>query len=527
MAKTTPHPVVLCILDGWGLRDATPDNAVAMANTPVFDRLFKNEPHGMIATSGLAVGLPEGQMGNSEVGHMNMGAGRVVMQDLPRIDAALADGTFKDIPNLQNFIRMMKETGGTCHLMGLISPGGVHSHQRHIAAFAKYLDEAGIPVRIHAFLDGRDTPPQSAEKFISEFEDDISSTRNTKIATVSGRYFAMDRDKRWGRVEKAFNAIRFAKGDAHANAQAAIKSGYANGQTDEFVEPCVIADYAGMQDGDGLFMAHFRADRAREILAPFVEADFEDFDCGAPVELAAKLGLTQFSDALAKHLLTLFEADSLQGTLGEYIAEQGLSQLRIAETEKYAHVTFFLNGGREDVFQNEERILVPSPKVATYDLQPTMSAPEITEKLLAAIKSEKFDLIVVNYANPDMVGHTGDLDAAILAVETIDHAVGQLEQALKSAGGVMVVTADHGNIEQMRDPETGAPHTAHTTYDVPIHIVNAAALGKPLDVGNGRLADIAPTVLDLMGLAPTPEMTGHSLIQWNAAKSGPNKDRAD
>ncbi|MFZ1988379.1 MAG: 2,3-bisphosphoglycerate-independent phosphoglycerate mutase [Alphaproteobacteria bacterium] len=522
-ARKSPavRPVVLCVLDGFGHRDETRDNAIALAKAPVLHRMMSNAPHALIATSGLAVGLPAGQMGNSEVGHMNIGAGRVVMQDLPRIDAAIADGSFKSIPALKELIAKLKASGGTCHLLGLVSPGGVHSHQNHIAALARALDEAGIPVAVHGFLDGRDTPPQSALEYIAKLESDLRGTKNVRFATISGRYYAMDRDKRWDRVEKAYRAIAEGNGIAAPNAKAAIDTSYAENKTDEFVLPRVIAGYAGMKDGDGILCANFRADRVREILTALVMPDFKEFAHPRAIKFAAKAGLTEYSEELAKQLQTLFPPDSLKDTLGEWVAAKGLKQLRLAETEKYAHVTFFLNGGRETEFPGEQRILIPSPKVATYDLQPEMSANEVTKQLCEAIKSKRFDLIVVNFANPDMVGHTGIMPAALKAIETIDHSLGEVEAALKSVDGVMVVTADHGNIEMMRDPETGAPHTAHTTFDVPIFLVNSQALGSPVQLNNGRLADIAPTVLALMGQPQPPEMTGHSLLSASSSSKGP------
>ncbi len=514
------RPVVLCILDGFGHRDETRDNAIALAKAPVLKRLMSEEPHALIATSGLAVGLPAGQMGNSEVGHMNIGAGRVVMQDLPRIDAAIADGSFKSIAALKDLIAKLKASGGTCHLLGLVSPGGVHSHQDHIVALARTLDDAGVPVAIHGFLDGRDTPPQSALEFVAKLESDLAGTKNVRIATISGRYYAMDRDKRWDRVEKAYRAIAEGNGIAAPSAKAAIEASYAEDKTDEFVLPRVIAGFGGMKDGDGLLCANFRADRVREILAALVMPGFKEFARPRRIKFAAKAGMSEYSDELATELETLFPPESLKDTLGEWVASKGLTQLRIAETEKYAHVTFFLNGGREAEFPGEERILIPSPKVATYDLQPEMSANEVTDRLCGAITSNKFDLIVVNFANPDMVGHTGIMPAAIKAIETIDHSLGRLEGALKSVGGVMLVTADHGNIEMMKDPVTGAPHTAHTTFDVPIFLVNSQALDRPVALENGKLADIAPTVLALMGLAEPPEMTGHSLLSATTSSKG-------
>lgn len=507
------RPVVLCILDGWGYREETENNAIALAETPVYDRLWRTAPRAWLQTSGLAVGLPEGQMGNSEVGHMNLGSGRVVMQDLPRIDKAIADGAIPNLPVWQDFVAALRASGGACHLMGLLSDGGVHAHQDHMAALARLLTGAGIPVRIHAFLDGRDTPPKSASEFVARFERDIADLPDCHIVTVSGRYYAMDRDKRWDRVQQAYDVIADAKGMRAATAGDAIMESYGRDQTDEFVQPTVIGDYDGMKNGDGLLMANFRADRAREILTALVDPAFDGFARERQIAFAAKVGMVDYSTALSPHLATLFPSLDLKGTLGETVASHGLRQLRTAETEKYAHVTFFFNGGVEAPFAGEERILVPSPKVATYDLKPEMSAAEVTDNLVAAIRSRDYDLIVVNYANPDMVGHTGILSAAIRAAETVDHCLGRLEEALKTVGGVMLVTADHGNLEMMTDPQSNEPYTAHTTFDVPILLVNAEAAGLTgVNLEDGRLADVAPTVLALMGLPQPAEMTGRSLV---------------
>jgi len=503
-----PRPVVLCILDGWGERKDTDFNAIAAAHTPVWDRLRATCPIGRLDASGGEVGLPAGQMGNSEVGHTNIGAGRVVMQDLPRIDAAIADGSLANAPALQEFISLVKASGGTAHLMGLVSPGGVHSHQDQIAALANILADAGVPVAVHAFLDGRDTPPSSARGYIESF---LEAAPRATVATITGRYYAMDRDKRWDRVEKAYAALTEGRGQAHAGAAlAAIDASYASGTTDEFVPATVIADYAGMRDGDGVLMANFRADRAREILAALLDPDFDGFPRPRRFEFAAATGMVEYSTSLAKRMTAIFPLLSLDNVLGQVVAEAGLKQLRIAETEKYAHVTFFLNGGREDVFPGEDRILVPSPKVATYDLQPEMSAPEVTDRLVEAIESGKYDLIVVNYANTDMVGHTGIMEAATRAVEAVDQCLGRLEAAVGKAGGALLITADHGNAENMRDSVTGEPHTAHTRNLVPVLL--APDRKYATRIGDGRLSDLAPTVLELMGLPKPAEMTGHSLI---------------
>jgi 2,3-bisphosphoglycerate-independent phosphoglycerate mutase len=508
-----PKPVVLCILDGWGHRDERADNAIAQTNVPNWNRFLSSYPHALLATSGLEVGLPDGQMGNSEVGHMNLGAGRVVMQDLPRIDTAAADGSLAKNPKLVEAIAALKKSGGTFHLLGLLSPGGVHSHQDHLAAIARAVSDAGVPVRIHAFLDGRDVPPASAKDYVAKFESDIAGC-NARIAVISGRYYAMDRDKRWDRVTLAYDAMVVGKGVTAPNAQAAIDQSYAAGKNDEFVLPTVIGDYKGMNDGDAVMMGNFRADRAREIMTALVDAAFDGFPRPKVVTWAARLGLTEYSNDLNAFLSTLFPAESLTRIMGEVASDAGLTQLRIAETEKYAHVTFFFNGGREDVFPNEDRILVPSPKVATYDLKPEMSAPEVCDKLVAAIDSGKYDLIIANFANGDMVGHTGFLDAAIKAAETVDGCLGRIEAAVKKAGGTMLLTADHGNAEMMKDPETGQPHTAHTTGPVDVVLVNPPA--GTAKIASGRLADVSPTLLSLLGLPQPAEMTGRSLIERRA-----------
>jgi len=502
------RPVMLVILDGWGWREETADNAIRQAKTPNFDRLWQTGPHGFLRTSGKDVGLPEGQMGNSEVGHLNIGAGRVVMQDLPRIGAAIASGEIARAPALTDLIKKLKSSGGTCHLIGLVSPGGVHSHQDHAAALAKILTDAGVPVLVHALTDGRDTPPQSAADDIKRLIAALPAA--VKIATVCGRYFAMDRDQRWDRVAKAYNAIVEADGPRFPDAPAVVARAYANKQFDEFIVPAVVGDYRGMKDGDGVLCFNFRADRVREILGAMLEAGFSGFPRQRVVRFAAAVGMAQYSDALDKLMGTMFPPQTFENILGEVVADAGRTQLRMAETEKYPHVTYFLNGGREEPYAGEDRIMVPSPKVATYDLQPEMSAPELTDKAAAAIASGKYDLIVLNYANPDMVGHTGSLPAAIKAVETVDAGLGRIAQAVEKAGGALLVTADHGNCEMMRDPQTGGPHTAHTTNPVPLLLVGAR--NRAL-VGEGRLADIAPTLLELMDLPKPKQMTGASLLR--------------
>jgi 2,3-bisphosphoglycerate-independent phosphoglycerate mutase len=500
------RPVMLVILDGWGWREDPADNAVRQARTPTFDRLWSSCPHALLHTSGKDVGLPSGQMGNSEVGHLNIGAGRVVMQDLPRISDAIAAGEVHQSPALIRLIERLRASGGTCHLMGLISPGGVHSHQDHAAALAGIMSEAGVPTLVHAFTDGRDTPPRSAEAYMREFMAALPPP--VAVATVSGRYYAMDRDNRWERVGKAYETIVAAEGPRFPDAGAAITDAYGNDTSDEFIIPAAVGAYAGMRDGDGILCFNFRADRVREILMALLDPDFSGFPRRA-VRFAAALGLTEYSEELNGFMPAIFPTLTLPKVLGQVVAEAGRAQLRMAETEKYPHVTYFLNGGEEAVYPGEDRIMVPSPKVATYDLQPEMSALELTDKAVAAIRSGTYDLIVLNYANPDMVGHTGSLPAAVKAVETVDASLGLIADAIRDMGGALLVTADHGNCELMRDPETGAPHTAHTTNPVPVLLMGGGDAG----LAEGRLANIAPTLLDLMGLPQPAEMTGTSLLR--------------
>ena len=505
-------PVMLLILDGWGYREKiTPDNAIEQGHTPNWHNLLKTCPHGFVETSGLNVGLPDGQMGNSEVGHMNLGAGRVVMQDLPRIDQAIENKTLEHNPVLTDLISALKQTKGTCHLMGLLSPGGVHSHQRHIVALAQILNKNGIHVAVHAFLDGRDTPPSSAAGFLADFENETKNLPNVHIATLSGRFYAMDRDKRWDRVENAYNNIVSATGKRFATTQEAIKASYQDGVTDEFVVPCVVGAYAGAKDGDAVLMANFRADRAREILYALSDKTFEGFKRQKVVDFVQSVGMSEYSVDHNRFMKTLFAPEALTHIFGEVISEKGLTQLRIAETEKYAHVTFFFNGGEEREFEGESRILIPSPKVATYDLKPEMSVYEVTDALVDAIENKRFDVIICNFANGDMVGHTGIMDAALKACAAVDENLGRVMKAIKDAGGVLLVTADHGNAEKMVDEKTGEPYTAHTVGKVQAVLYNAPTDVKGLK--NGRLADISPTLLDLLGIPKPVEMTGTSLLE--------------
>jgi len=513
-ATSSRRPVVLCIFDGWGVRAEMENNAIALANTPNWDRLVAAGPQSVLSASAQDVGLPGGQMGNSEVGHMNLGAGRIVMQDLPRIDRSLSDGTLDRNPELIRFIGKLQKSGGTCHLMGLLSPGGVHAHQNHLVALAGLVTKAGVAVRIHAFMDGRDTPPKAGKGYLQSFLADISHLKNCAIATVIGRYWAMDRDSRWERVIRAYSAMMDADGVPVAEPLDALDVSYASEVGDEFVNPMIVGPYAGMSEGDGILMGNFRADRAREILHALIDPVFDGFPRDRVCRFSACLGMVEYSEALNSFLPALFPASKLTGILGQIVADAGMRQLRIAETEKYAHVTFFLNGGREDLFPGEERILVPSPKVATYDLLPEMSAGEVTDKLTVAIRSGRFDLIVVNYANGDMVGHTGVLGAAIKAAEMLDRCLGRLEEVVTDAGGVMLVTADHGNCENMYDPDAHEPHTQHTMNVVPLLMVNAPDNVRGLK--SGRLSDVAPTLLCLLGLNQPAEMTGVSLLEYGA-----------
>ncbi len=510
---SAPKPVVLCILDGWGLRAEPINNAPAMAATPTFDRIIQTCPTAQLITHGPDVGLPSGQMGNSEVGHTNIGAGRVVAMDLGQIDLAIEDGSFFANSALADFIAHLKETGGTAHLAGLASPGGVHSHQDHIVAAAKAVTDAGVPVIVHAITDGRDVPPASAAEQIGQLI--RSLPEGVKIGSISGRYYAMDRDNRWERVEKAYRTIVRGEGDrlaadgSLAGIIDSVSTCYDLDQTDEFIMPYVVGDYTGMADGDGVFFINFRADRAREILRAIGEPGFDAFDTGPRPKFAALLGMVEYSDGHNAYMTTVFPKRNIVNALGSWVSQQGLRQFRLAETEKYPHVTFFLNGGVETPYPGEDRFMPPSPKVATYDLQPEMSAPEVTDEFVKAIEAG-YDLIVTNYANPDMVGHTGDLAAAIKACEAVDQGLARVVEALDAAGGAMILTADHGNCETMVDPDTGGPHTAHTTNPVPV-----AMYGGPegARLADGCLADLAPTLLELMELPQPDEMTGKSLIR--------------
>ncbi len=505
-----PKPIVLCILDGWGYSSNPHNNAIALAHKPTWDKWTKSYPEILLDASGLSVGLPDGQMGNSEVGHMTLGTGRVIFQDLPRISLAFEKNTFEKNPHFQSLVKELKTSQKTCHLLGLFSPGGVHSHMDHILNLTTLLAAENIPVALHLFLDGRDTPPQSAIAYMETLLHHIKDKKTIHIATLMGRYYAMDRDNRWDRVEKAYDAITLGKGPTFTDPIASIKESYAHGKDDEFLIPIVSETYKGIHDGDALLTANFRADRMREICDTLLDKDFSGFTRGSLPYFSKALSMTEYSTELAAKMEVLFPPVRPHNTLGEVLAQANLTQLRIAETEKYAHVTFFFNGGRENPFPKEERILVPSPKVATYDLQPEMSAPELTDKVVEAVESHQFDVIILNYANTDMVGHTGKLEAAIEAVEAVDICLGHLEKAVLEKGGVLLVTADHGNAESMEDTANHQPHTSHTTNLVPLFIVTKT----PYEINRtkGTLIDIAPTILGLLNLNLPQEMEGHSFL---------------
>lgn len=511
MPHTRKKPAVLCILDGWGYSENPSFNATLRPYAPVFWKHWDSCPHTLLESSGEAVGLPAEQMGNSEVGHMNIGAGRIVLQDLPRIDKAIANNELSKNPALFDFTEKLKNSSGVCHLMGLASTGGVHSHQQHIIALAKHLSSKGIPVAIHAFLDGRDVPPKSASKQIANLQKAISTMPNVYLASLCGRYYAMDRDKRWDRTEKAYDLLTLGEGLKALDPVSAIEKSYANGTTDEFTPPIVLENFEGIKEGDGILFANFRADRARQLLSAFLEPNFNFFPRKKTVNLVAAAGMVEYSEELNQYMSVLFPPQQIVNCLGEVISSFGLKQLRIAETEKYPHVTFFLNCGREEPFEGEERILVPSPNVSTYDLKPEMSAYEVTSSVISAIDSAKFDFIVINYANPDMVGHTGIMEAAVKAVKTVDECLGKLFEKVKEREGFVFLTADHGNCESMFDTALNSPQTAHTLSQVPLILFNSPFAFKKLK--RGKLCDVAPTLLELMDLPKPKEMEGVSLVE--------------
>ncbi len=505
--KARKKPVLLCILDGWGLGDEKdPQNAIARAKTPNYDRILKQYPFSRLETSGLAVGLPEGQIGNSEVGHMTIGAGRVIFQDLVRINNSLKNSELAKNPDLTALIADLKQSGKVAHLCGLFSDGGVHAHLDHIIFLANLLAENGVKVLIHAFLDGRDVAQKSALKFYDEFVAKIN--KNVEIATVSGRYYAMDRDLKWDRVKLAYDAIIEGKAPCFSGFQEVINEAYENDIFDEFVKPAILKNYNGAKDGDALIFCNFRADRARQISQALIDPEFKEF-LAHKINFSHKLALTSYSESLDRFYKVIFKSQKITNSLPEVLANQGLTQLRIAETEKYAHVTFFFSCGKEQEMSGESRILVPSPNVATYDLMPEMSCGEVGKNLAKAIESQEFDFIVVNYANPDMVGHSGDLNASIKACQAIDEQIGMLEKVIIANDGALLISADHGNIECMED-ESGNPHTSHTVNLVPFILISSDA--QEFSLQDGNLSDIAPTILDLMKLEKPSEMTGLSLI---------------
>jgi 2,3-bisphosphoglycerate-independent phosphoglycerate mutase len=510
MSQPAHRPVVLTILDGWGINPDSTANAVAMANTPFLDSLFHDYPNSRLEASGLAVGLPEGQMGNSEVGHLNIGAGRVVYQDLTRISKSITDGDFFTNAVLCNAIAQTREKGGALHLMGLLSDGGVHSLNTHLYALIKLAADKGLKeIYIHAFMDGRDTPPRSGAMYLQQLEEQLQQLGCGSVATVSGRFYAMDRDQRWERVEQTFRAMVERQGQTFASSSMAMESSYANDVSDEFVVPCLIEGGKAVSDGDSIIFFNFRADRAREISRAFTTNDFNGFDCSARPTLTHFICMTEYEEQLA--LPVAFPTESYPNILAQTVAAAGMKQLHIAETEKYAHVTFFFNGGNENSYPGEDRILVPSPKeVATYDLKPQMSAAEVTRQVTEQIAADKYDLIILNFANPDMVGHTGVLEAAITAMETIDQCVKQVVESTLRAGGCLLITADHGNCEQMVDAN-GTPHTAHTSNPVPLLYISDKQ--RNITLQQGKLADLAPTLLYLLNQPQPQEMTGHNLIR--------------
>jgi 2,3-bisphosphoglycerate-independent phosphoglycerate mutase len=505
-------PIILCILDGFGIREERENNAIEHATAPFITKLFSHFPCSRLSTSGLDVGLPEGQMGNSEVGHMSIGSGRILYQDLPKINASIKDGSFANNVELRNLIDTLKKENSNCHLFGLLSDGGVHSHQDHLITLAHIVSDHGIKVYLHLFLDGRDVLPESASKFCENLLSEIQHKPNISIATFGGRYYGMDRDNRWERTKLAFDAIVAGQGNKASDILAAIDASYKQNITDEFIVPTVLESYNGIKEGDGLIMANFRSDRVRQILTSILDPEFKHFPRNYLPNISIALGMTEYSSQLNNFMKALFKQEKITNTLPEIVAKAGLKQLRIAETEKYAHVTFFFNGGSEEKLPGEKRILIPSPEVATYDLKPEMSAYELTERLINEISADKFDLIIVNYANSDMVGHTGNFSAAVKAIEALDKCLSEIYKTLEQTDGVMLITADHGNIEQMQDIESSSPHTSHTTNPVPFIMVGKNIDKNKIKLQNGRLCDIAPTILELMGLEKPKEMLGKSLI---------------
>lgn len=510
---TPKKPLVLLILDGWGYREEQEHNAIAQAHTPVMDALWQNYPHTLLSGSGLDVGLPEGQMGNSEVGHVNLGSGRVVYQDFTRITKAIDDGDFFTNPQLVAAVTQAVSQDKAVHVMGLLSPGGVHSHEDHLLAMVKLAEQQGATkIYLHAFLDGRDTPPRSAAASIARVEKHFAASGKGRIASVIGRYYAMDRDQRWDRVQQAYDLLTQGQAEYQfTSASAALEAAYQRGENDEFVKASAIVDAAGqpahLNDGDALIFMNFRADRARQFTRTFVDDSFDGFPRQVRPQLSGFVMLTEYAADIAAPCA--YPPESLNNVLGEWLAKHQKTQLRISETEKYAHVTFFFSGGREETFNGEQRILIPSPQVATYDLQPEMSSAQLTDELVNAITGGQFDVIICNYPNGDMVGHTGVMSAAIKAVEAVDQCIGRVVTAIREVGGECLITADHGNAEQMQDATSGQAHTAHTSDPVPLIYVGRPAIAT----AGGILSDIAPTMLTLLGMPIPPEMTGKVLMQ--------------
>lgn len=506
---THPHrPLALIILDGWGYSETPDNNAILAANTPIWDSLWQQYPHTLISASGAGVGLPGDQMGNSEVGHLNLGAGRVVYQEFTRISKAIEDGSFFNNHTLAEAVDKAVDNDKAVHIFGLLSDGGVHSHEEHIHAMAEMAVKRGADkVYVHAFLDGRDTAPKSAQSAIDAMNQTFEYLGKGRLATIVGRFYAMDRDQRWNRVEEAYKLIAEGQGAYQAQtASEALQNAYAREETDEFVKPTTIGEAVQIEDGDSIIFMNFRSDRARELTECFIKPDFDGFELSRKIALASFVTLTEYKKDFA--VPVAFPTEKMNNILGAYLSSLGLKQLRIAETEKYAHVTFFFNGGLDKPFDGEDRILIPSPKVDTYDQQPAMNAPELTDNLVEAIQSSKYDVIICNFANADMVGHTGNFDAAVEAIETLDNCLGKIWTALEQAGGEMIVTADHGNAERMVNHETGQPHTAHTNNVVPLLYAGRDAVCHE----KGTLSDIAPTMLSLMNLPIPAEMSKHLLI---------------
>lgn len=502
------HQVVLCILDGWGERKEADHNGILQAKTPYLDEMKQVSPHSLLEASGKWVGLPEGQIGNSEVGHMHIGCGRLIFQDLPRISHLLETGELAQDPRWKDWAAKLQQTGGAFHVLGLLSPGGVHSHQEHIVGLLKILQDFKIPTWFHGFLDGRDTLPSSAKLYLENLRKAFPDVR---WGTVGGRYFAMDRDQRWDRIQKAYNAMVCPDDSPQAESpEEALQKSYERGKTDEFMEPVAIKGYPGMKAGDGILMANFRSDRARQILLALLQEDFPHFQRGSLPSFPVAVGMVSYSQELDEKMDRLVDPQSLKSSLGEMVSSYGFNQVRLAETEKYAHVTFFFNGGQEEPFPGEKRILVPSPSVSTYDQSPQMAAREITHHLIEEISNQKAELIVVNYANTDMVGHTGDWEATLKAVETVDDCLGQVWDAVQKKNAILLITADHGNAEFMKD-EDGHPYTAHTCFPVPFLVVNGPSWIE--EVRDGTLADIAVTIFDLWDLPPPSVMTGKTLLK--------------